>query len=60
MRMYYQPLRARRRYRPQGRQRRAKVDFNVLNDARLRVRKLAERSRMTSSTRRVVIRTSIT
>ena len=27
-----------------GRQRRAKVDFNVLNDARLRVRKLAEKA----------------
>jgi glycine hydroxymethyltransferase len=27
-----------------GRQRRAKIDFNVLNDARLRVRKLAEKA----------------
>jgi glycine hydroxymethyltransferase len=27
-----------------GRQRRAKIDFNVLNDAKLRVRKLAERA----------------
>ncbi len=30
-------------HRPQGaRQRRAKIDFNILNDARLRVRKLAK------------------
>ena len=27
-----------------GKQRRAKVDFNVLNDAKLRVRKLAEKA----------------
>jgi len=43
-----------------GRQRRAKLDFNVLHDARLRVRSWPRRRASISNIRRVVIRTSIT